>query len=62
VNCFSVKRRPFVRLRHRLITVNEGRQIVFTCEADGMPLPIVFWTKGHVPLEASSRISLRLKR
>ena len=34
-----VRQRPFVRLRHKVIRVNEGRLIVFTCEADGVPLP-----------------------
>jgi len=58
----SVRRRPFVRLRHKAIRVNEGRQVVFTCEADGMPLPVVFWTKDHVPLENSSHISVQMKR
>jgi len=57
-----VRQRPFVRLRHKVIRVNEGRQIVFTCEADGVPLPVVFWTKDNVPLEASSHVSLQLKR
>jgi len=61
-SCFSVRRRPVVRLRHRLIRVYEGRQVVFTCEADGVPLPVVFWTKDHLPIESSSHISLRLKR
>ena len=60
--CDSVRRRPFVHLRHKVIRVNEGRQVVFTCEAEGMPLPVVFWTKDHAPLEASSRVSLRMKR
>jgi len=45
-----------------VIAVNVGRQVTFTCEANGVPFPVVFWTKDHVPLEASSRVSLQMKR
>jgi len=56
------RRRPFVRLRHRMIDVNVGRRVVFTCEADGVPLPVVFWTKDRAPLQNSSHVLLQTKR
>lgn len=62
--CVSVsqRQRPFVRLRHRVISVNEGRRVVFTCEADGVPAPVVFWTKNHVPVENFPHIRVQMKR
>lgn len=45
-----------VGLNHKTVLVDE--QLILTCEAIGIPKPIISWAKDDINLEISQRIQV----